>query len=970
MVESGGAAAGLVLAASRLVAREAELAAFAGGLAVAPALVLVEGEAGVGKSRLLRESLARTPPAGTVLVAGCPPFREPLTLGPVVDTLRRWVPDVTGLGLSALAGALRPLFPEWAGALPPLPEPAEDATASRHRLFRALAELLAGLDVAVLVVEDVHWADDATLEFLLFLAGGPDPVSLVLTYRPEDLPPESLVRRMSSRPARGTALTRIVLTPLDVTGTAALVSSMLHDEPLSEEFARFLHERTTGLPFAVEESVRVMHERAALVRRDHRWERVSIAELHVPATVRDAVLERFGRLGEDARAVSRAIAVLAEPADPRIVASVTGLDAGAAVDGLAEAVGSRLLREDDRGRTAFAHVLAARAVYEATPAPQRRDLHRRAATVLRTTAPESVARLALHYREAGETAAWHHYGEQAADLALTAGDEMAAGELLGDLATHDGVDVESLVRLIGKIPTGTLADSDRYGALVATLRRVLDRPGLAPPLRGRLRVRLGRLLPITADFDAARAEMENALPDLEHDPAEAVRAMSFLGWPVGTALPASAHLSWLERAAGLAVHLEPLGRLTLAVDRTTALLHLGEESGWAEAAALPDDAASPEQGAQVTRGHLNVGDLALRWGRYADARRHLDRAAELAERHQYHRHRIGVLVTRLHLDWFTGAWDGLAERAADLVRATDMSPPYRLEAAVVGALLAATGRATAEQAAATLGELLDEVRGQRTELHLMAAAALARRLLAQGRLAEALEVTEAPIEAVARSGIWLWATDIAVARLDALVADGRTARATGLVEEFGRWLGDRDAPAPRAALVTCRAILDHARGDHGAAAAGYTEAAAAWAALPRPYDAALAGERRGTHLLAAGRAEEATAVLSAAHDELAGCGASADAARVGRLLRELGVTVRPARGGRPSYGDQLSPRELEVVRLVVAGHTNRQIAERLYLSPWTVRHHVDAARRKLNAPSRAALALAAVEAGLAAGRGR
>jgi hypothetical protein len=253
-------------------------------------VVLIEGEAGIGKSRLVQEYLASA--EGGALVACCPPFGRPHTLGPVADAFHQATDGVRGLGLSGLAGALRSLFPEWVAGLPPAPEPTEDATAARHRLFRALAELASCLGVSVIVAEDAHWADEATLEFLLFLASSPAArLGLVITVRPEDVPPGSLLPRLA-RLAAGSSGLRLALGPLDVGGTAGLVSSMLAADHLSDDFAAFLHEHTGGVPLAVEESVRLMAARADLKRRGGEWVRRELAELPVPPPVRDAVLDR------------------------------------------------------------------------------------------------------------------------------------------------------------------------------------------------------------------------------------------------------------------------------------------------------------------------------------------------------------------------------------------------------------------------------------------------------------------------------------------------------------------------------------------------------------------------------------------------------------------------------------------------------------------------------------------------------
>ena len=362
-----------VIGLPQFTGRDGELAALRSALASgAPAVALIEGEAGIGKSRLIAELLepARADEAPMrALVAVCPPFRRPHTLGALVDAIRQSVDRIADLGLSPLAGALRSLFPEWAAELPAAPEPLEDATAVRHRLFGALCELLDGIGVPVLDVEDAQWADEATLEFLLFLCARRTlRISVIVTYRPENLPEDSAVRRLFSPLAPSTARLRITLGPLDVAATAGLVSSMLSGAQVPDEFAAFVHRRTDGIPLAIGESIRLMGDRADLVQRDGAWVRREIEDIDVPPTIRDAVRERFRRTSPSAQTLLEAAAVLTDPAPIGVLLAVSGLSEQDAHAGLNEAVDSGLLVEDRRGLLAFRHVLASRAVYESVPA--------------------------------------------------------------------------------------------------------------------------------------------------------------------------------------------------------------------------------------------------------------------------------------------------------------------------------------------------------------------------------------------------------------------------------------------------------------------------------------------------------------------------------------------------------------------------------------------------------------------------
>ena len=959
------------LATPAFVGREGDLARLAGALARRPAVVLIEGEAGIGKTRLVQELLATESSVGeSVLMATCPPYLDSLTLGPIVDGIRQGHRTARpSAATNPLLGALRPLFPEWDSVLPRAPEPLEDASAARHRLFSALAELIAGMNTSVLVVEDAHWADEATLGFLLFLASRSTPdLSIVVTYRPEDVPAGSSLLRLASRHRPDVAQLRLALPPLDVTHTAGLVSSMLGGESVSEAFVAFLHEHTAGIPLVVEESVRLLRQREDVARRDGQWVRRTLDELSVPPTVRDLVLERAQRLDATVRRILTAMAVLAEPADERLVAETAGLPRSTVRPALAQAVRSGLLDDDARGRVMFRHVLMGRAIYESAPAAELTSMHLRAGQAMQTADPAPVMQLARHFR-AADVPAWVTYVEQATDVAIASGDHGTAVALIDDALGAAELPASAQARLARRLlVVGARIEgvADVIRRAVRSLQDVLATATLTPVEQAEIRNPLGRLLLQLRQFDAAHAQLAEAAPHLVHDPAEAGRVMTYLGYPLPGSQPAAEHLRWLNRAAEVAGKVTgPAERLALTADRAAALLTLGDQTGWAVAAELPATVEATDEAFALTRGLANVGYCATLWGRYADAERHLARASTLVDDVEYSRMRSTVAAMQLHLDWLTGRWDGLAERAAELSDVDDDGRRDRLEAVLVTALLDAVTGAR-DRAVTRLRELIEaQPPINIADLPPTAAAALSDLLLADGHVEDALAATAEPIETIQRKDTWIWATDVVRARVQALMASGSLQHAAELVEQFATGLAGRGAPAPQAALGTCRALLSQARDTRSRAAEAFERAAAAWDALPRPLDALLAREQQGECLVAGGRPDTAIEVLTRVCDGFATLGARAEARRVGSRLRELGVETRPRwRGGRRGYGDALSPRETEVVRLVIAGRTNREIAQALSRSPNTVATQLNSAMRKLQVSSRTALAVRAVEAGL------
>ncbi len=939
------------LSSARLVGRERELAALVAAATNPPALVVLEGEAGVGKSRLIAELSAHPALDRGVLVAPCRPVREPLPLAPVLEALigaAGHLPPVREL--SPVTGAVAPFLPELADRLPPPLRSLADAGAERHRLFRGVAELLMALAPAVVVLEDLHWVDDGTAEFLRFLTGRALPgLTLVLSYRGEEISSESPIRMLASRLPNEVAEHRISLSPLDPAEVRELVAQILEVEDVSREFASYLHERTAGLPFAIEELLHLLEDRRELVRREGRWLRRVLERLEVPPGVRDSVLERAGRLSPDAARVVQAASVLALPTPHHIVAATAALPLSRATGALSEAVLSALLVETARGID-FRHALARQAVYESSPAPTRRELHLRAARTLEKAAEPSPGRLAHHFKEAGRVHDAVRWAEVAADAAMASADPAAAAYFLREAVTVAEISSAARGRMavkLGKATLGGLPAKDT----IQTLEQVLRDDGVRGGVRGEVRLYVGLLHDSVGRAAAANAEITRAVSELRRRPSLAALAMSALAFPTGGDAPVTEHLEWLDRAVDVASraadsHL----RTPVLVNRAAILVLLGDPAGWEAVAAFPSQGRSVEETRHLVRGYINLAFAAIHLGHYARAHGFLGKARELAAEFT-ELYAAGIECAEITLSWVTGRSDQLEQRAAALADSTTTDNTGVLAELdlVLGSLLVVRGELAAAAARVAAARAAAET-APADPGALAAAGALARLAAQRGDWDGALRRAEAAVDGTRRRGVWVWAGDVVPVAVEALGVCGRTEAARTLVDEFARGLRGRDAPSAAAGLAVARGLLAEANGRHGEAARTLARAERRLRRMPRPYEAVCAKEARARALVASGDSS-ATELLIQAEREFAGLGAMWNAGRVRQVLRERGVTVG-ARVGRRGYGERLSPRELEVAQLAAAGRTNREIAETLFLSSRTVEAHVASVMRKLRVESR------------------
>lgn len=341
------------------IGRDAELAELARAVADAAAgrggLVLLAGEAGVGKTRLAEAALAGS---GLVTLRGEASEESTPPYGPLSAALRSYLRADPG-GLSdcgQLAGYLGLLLPE----LGPPPGPGDRPTIAEA--VRCALESVGRRSTTAVFLDDLQWADEATLELLLPLAVSleTEPVLLLAAYRNDEIPRGSPLRRLRRDLRRGGRLRELVVEPLDREATAALAEQLLGSRP-GPSLVAAVYDRTEGVPFFVEELLATLAVASRL--REGRGGVVLLAggELPMPDTVRDAVLLRVRDLSPPSRAALEAAAVAGGRFELDLVGEVTR------GEGLEEAVERGLLVELAPGVACFRHALAREAALRRRP---------------------------------------------------------------------------------------------------------------------------------------------------------------------------------------------------------------------------------------------------------------------------------------------------------------------------------------------------------------------------------------------------------------------------------------------------------------------------------------------------------------------------------------------------------------------------------------------------------------------------
>ena len=960
---------GLRAASPVLVGRERELARLVEALDAAieggAATAFVGGEAGVGKTRLVQEFGMLAERRGCRVCTGrCLEFGEAVwPLAPLGEIMATLVEELDDDALDLVLGGARDVL---SGLIPALGGSRRDAAVSSEQLCELLIGVFARLAERrplVLVVEDLHWADDTSRMLVAALAGARRvrPLLLVGTFRSDELHRPHPLRPMLAEVER-TRCERIELTALGPVATAELICAIQGSAP-DRAYADAVHHRTAGNPFFVEELVAARTSGVGTM----------------PDTLRDVILARAAVL-DDIAVELLGIAAVAGPVVPEVLGDVSGLETDTLQRKLGELVATALLvRDGDEVR--FRHELGREVFYDELLPGRRAQVHTGLAESLQGYRPDRVGDIARHWTAARN-----------ARRALAA--SMAAGRQA--LPTGAAAEAENhLTRVLELWPVvddpEVLAGVDHPGALMETAvaaehaghlehavelaRQAAEELASVDPRRaGEAWLLLGNLSRFMSRNDEAAAAAERALAEIPYYPpskarAEALAAAAMCAGDAGRPIEA---INQAREAVAVAEAVGESDVLVVAHSALAASLHEAGDHEQALAVALGnlercDSDVASEHALMAYNGV--IGEL-VDLGRNGEIPSYAERAVTLARCTGLGGPRSSWMA-QLWVDSLValGRWveaERVVNEQADLLdHATQ--PPARL-AATWGVVLVRQGRIEEARPLFELaGARLFDRRWSRGRAYL--AAAIVEFAAAEGRCDD----VEAVVSEVLGQSVLVVTDEYLVTRGIGALADCIDATMPAIAKQVReravttamRWIERSDRrqahesqTLPWRTLERDQVTAEFERLQGLSDPERWARVAAGCAEPGFRYDEALARYRRAKALIA-GAAGHANAARTAAEIELAASRSIAEDLGAAPLLADIDRLARLERGRRqrPSHGwESLTPTELQVAELVAEGQTNPQIAQRLLMGRATVKSHLEHMFTKLGVSSRAELA--------------
>jgi len=991
-----------------LVGRATELNTLVAALTAADSgagsTVFVVGESGIGKTKLVEALVERAAGRGFATALG---RAYPVETGvpyavfsdALMPLLRGIEPSVLMLLTRGGAAELAQLFPALRNADRPVSPARGDPAELKSRVlwnFTQLLSRLAAKKPLLLVLENLQWADSASLEMLHFVARqiGGERLLLVGTHNDPDLRGNAALRG-TERSLRGLkGAQRLRLQPLCVDDVVALLEQRFHAERARvADFAERLHRWTGGNAFFIDETVTSLVQSGQLREAHGAWTGWDVEDLQVPATIREAVLARVADLSPDARRLADVAAVLGAEATHAELAAVSELDNDALIAAIDELRSADVLAERRRADDIvydFSHPLLQETLYSEIGLARTRALHGTIAETLETLygggAMAHAGRLAFHYartdtrrladkavqylRAAGRDASAKHANREAADYLTT------ALELAGGVdASGGGAEADEVVFELARIRQ-RLGDYD--GALELWKRALAAASARGDVARvGSIERSMGLASYWSGAFDEAIAHFDAAINAARRSGERSLEARVLL--PKASCLQALGRTEDAAREIQSAVAIaneENEPGLLARAHRALLLQYLwtgpadqARESG-ARAIAIAESTEGKNLGVAWSA-HWALAMLGGLTGNSEEARLHLTEAQRLADEARSPLFRVWTAEVEIEYAAGIGEWEhavSLAERTIPLARALGQRTLVPRLLVWLGLLHFGRGdiergRECVDEAWELSGAADPTAPGRDVYGTVPAHIGRAGYHLVMRENTAAIEVGERGLRIADQSGYVVWA----IHRLMPIIAEAALwaadhERARALAARLRRQsmaLGQRLGLAWADA---CDAISELLVGDTERALEQLRGATEALEAIPYVADAARLRRQLASALARTGDREGATRELRRAHEVFARLGAERELNETREQLRELGARP-PARSITQGMAG-LTGREVEIVRLVAARRSNKEIGAALGISARTASTHLSNIFTKLGVESRGALADRAREAGI------
>jgi DNA-binding CsgD family transcriptional regulator/tetratricopeptide (TPR) repeat protein len=972
---------GRTLVSPVFVGRDAELAALTAALDAAvagePTVVLLGGEAGVGKTRLVEEAAGRANDAGARVLAGsCIEMGgEGLPFGPLAHVFRSLMRDTSpeeldafvGPARSELARVLPDLDPDSAPSAAPL---GEGGTARLLELVVGVIERLAADRPLMFVIEDLHWADRSTLDLvaLLVRALHADRVLVVASFRTDELHRSHPLRPLVTGWERVRAVQRIELGRLGRAEVAQQLEAILGAPP-SPRLVDQVHERSEGNAFLVEEILGAVQSGADPDQ--------------LPLSLRDVLLARVERLAPSTQRLLRVAAAGGPAVSDRLLAAVAGVEEAELDAALREAVEHHVLVVDETERGyVFRHALTRDAIYGDTLPRERVRIHTAygdalsadpalaggnvavaAALALHWTAAHDLPRALVACVEAAQLAAGYAPAEALRHLERA----LEIWPQVPDAAQRTGIDIVEALRRAGQsaYAAGAL---DRSLAMFDDALAELG-PEADPERRALLmEARAATVLDSGREAEG-RLDLERAAALLPDDPPSDARALvlTALASQRGVVGDFEGALAAAEQAVAAATRVGAPGReATARIMLGMALVYVEGARGLPELELGVRLAEEADDHAIALRGHVNLSDALQSLGRSRDSADVAERGMELAARVGLTRSVYGVIVAinLAEAQFHIGRWDDgyrVLTRAMDNGLASPFASVILDHRARIDAL---AGRyEDARTDLETAHRLLPAREGvQYSVARAFAAAEMAR---ARGDAAGAREDLRGALEHEAAAPIarYAWQLVWLGLRVEAEASEPAPDRVAAL-EALSREL-----PATTPPALAYRALAAAESTRVAGREANWTEAIEATRTAEDPYLIAYALLRRAEVACEAADRESASSAAQEAARLAAALGAAPLLGDVRALARRARLRIEAdapeaetTKAGIDAFG--LTQREREVLELLADGRSNPQIAAELFISRKTASVHVSNILGKLGVASRGEAAAVAHRLGL------